>query len=291
MPASASLELCSPPSDTLDHSLACDIAALGTASLGMERLAELRKRPGELRSMSLESNVIRHADEQTLAALVAIGQAQQKWSSPPSDFAAWGIVASSRYLGRSIFSQSLAKFDREGPWGTSVQVIPHRSLHSPSSTISLALGCRGPNIGVGGGNDGEAQALLTAASLLDEFDLPGVWLVLTGWNPELNVDAGTGAAVETQCQALALALRPPMGEVAGSHLHIVQDVDAVSITPTEPSAQKPLSWLSLLVSILAQTPADLSFHLPICDGLRAELQCDAHDQAESFKASSFRRAA
>jgi hypothetical protein len=122
----------------------------------------------------------------------------------PDRFEDWGVVAASRYLGRANLAQALRSFDAEGVWGVSPHLIPHFALHSSSGTISLALGLHGPNLGVGGGLHSAAEGFLVALTWLATGVVPGVWLVLTGWYPELvPVRTTTG-----ECQALALALVP-----------------------------------------------------------------------------------
>ena len=271
--------------------LECGIAAFGVANLDEAKLAVIRKAPEAQMSMPLAPSVARHCDEQTIASLFAVGEAMRRMQATASDFEAWGIVSSTRYLGRSFFSQSLDKFDREGPWNTSVQVVPHRSLHSTSSTISLALGCHGPNVGVGGAIDGEGQALLAAASMLDEFALPGVWLVLAGWSPELNVDAVGQPTHEARCHALALALKPA-GEVPGGlQLRIVPDHDAFDDYAASHANTRKSSWLSLMTTLLHKEPQNLNVIAPLCDGLRAELVWNTVGAAATHDAQTPLRAA
>ena len=78
----------------------------------------------------------------------------------------------------------------EGVWGTSPHLIPHFALHSASGTISLALGLHGPNLGVGGGLHAAAEGFPGGPDLAVAGVVPGVWLVLTGWSPELVPDPG-----------------------------------------------------------------------------------------------------
>lgn len=271
--------------------LECGIAAFGVANLDDETLAVIRKAPEAQMSMPLAPSVARHCDEQTMASLFAVGEAIRRMRATASDFEAWGIVASTRYLGRSFFSQSLDKFDREGPRNTSVQVVPHRSLHSTSSTISLALGCHGPNVGVGGAIDGEGQALLTAASMLDEFALPGVWLVLAGWSPELNVDAAGHPTHEARCQALALALKPACEVPGGLQLRIVPDHDPFTDSADSYANTRSSSWLSLMTTLLHKEPQNLNVIAPLCDGLRVELVWNSAGAAVTQDAQTPLRAA
>ena len=103
--------------------------------------------------------------------------------------------------------RALQSFLAEGVWGTSPHLIPHFALHSASGTISLGLGLHGPNLGVGGGLHAAAEGFLAALTWLSIGSVPGVWLVLTGWSPELVPDRnGRPASGERDCQALALAL-------------------------------------------------------------------------------------
>src|SRR5205823_2855913 len=101
-------------------------------------------------------------------------------------FTDWGVLAAPRYLGRSAMAVALQRFAAEGAWGLSPHLIPHHSLHSVSGTISQALKINGPNIGVGGGPGSGAEAFLAATALLSAGQVPGVWVVLTGWDPEYS---------------------------------------------------------------------------------------------------------
>ena len=133
---------------------------------------------------------------------------------PPGRFDGWGVVAASRYLGRANLAQALRSFLAEGVWGTSPHLIPHFALHSPAGTISLALGLHGPNLGVGGGLYAAAEGFLAALTWVSTGRVPGVWLVLTGWSPELVPNQHGNGSVAGECQALAMALAAG-GMVAG----------------------------------------------------------------------------
>ena len=118
------------------------------------------------------------------------------------------MVAASRYLGRASLAAALRSFAAEGVWGTSPHLIPHFALHSPSGTISLALGLHGPNLGVGGGLHAAAEGFLAALTWLTAGVVPGVWLVLSGWSPELVPDGG-GATSSPTPEASARRHRMP----------------------------------------------------------------------------------
>lgn len=204
----------------------------------------LRKRPGPVPEgwSRTPVSLLRYADEQTVAGTAAVFQAIAAMGASPEAFAGWGIVAASRYLGRASLAAALRSFGVEGVWGTSPHLIPHFALHSPSGTISLALGSRGPNLGVGGGLHAASEGFLAALTWLSAGVVPGVWLVLSGWSPELvptgpsdAPDAPATGDAEIECQALALALRPPGAREDGREgMSIRLRVDGSSVRAPAP---------------------------------------------------------
>jgi hypothetical protein len=168
----------------------------------------LRRRPGPVPEgwQRVPPSLLRYADEQTVAGTAAVFAAMEAMATPPERFHNWGVVAASRYLGRANLAIALRSFMAEGVWGTSPHLIPHFALHSQSGTISLALGSHGPNLGVGGGLHAAADGFLTALTWLATGVVPGVWLILSGWSPELVPTPNGNGPVTGECQALALAL-------------------------------------------------------------------------------------
>ncbi len=167
-------------------------------------LPALRRRPGPEGGAKVAPSVLRYSDEQTVAGVAAVFSALDAMGADPDRFEGWGVVVASRFLGRSTLAKALQSFSAEGVWGVSPHLIPHFALHSPAGTISLALGLHGPNLGVGGGRNAPAEGFLTAVSWLAGGSVPGVWLVLTGWDPELRPDRREPGP--SRCSALALAL-------------------------------------------------------------------------------------
>ena len=92
--------------------------------------------------------------------------------------------------------------------------------------VGLTLGCHGPCVGVGGGLDGETDAWLTAVSLLQQETLPGMWMVFSGWEPEVQMNIEGAWLGETRCTALAMALQPVTGGHDGLRLRVVYDSSA-----------------------------------------------------------------
>ena len=125
---------------------------------------------------------------------------------PRDRYDGWGIVVASRFLGRTSLAKALGEFLTEGVWGMSPHLIPHYALHSASGTISLGLGLHGPNLGVGGGLHSGAEGFLAALTWLSIGSVSGVWLVLSGWSPELVPERDKCPPPERECRALAIAL-------------------------------------------------------------------------------------
>jgi len=188
-----------------------EVMGHGLFRMSPEEVPALRRRPAPSPEGwgSVPPSLLRNSDEQTVAGLCAVFTAIANMRSPRERYEGWGVVAASRFLGRANLARALQSFLAEGVWGTSPHLIPHFALHSASGTISLGLGLHGPNLGVGGGLHAAAEGFLAALTWLSSGNVPGVWLVLSGWSPELVPDQSGGAAAATDCQALAIALAAP----------------------------------------------------------------------------------
>jgi hypothetical protein len=155
---------------------------------------------------------LKHADDQTVVGLAAVLAAIDGHGLDPASFTDWGVIAAPRFLGRAALAVALGRFALEGAWGVSPHLIPHRSLHSISGTVSQALKIHGPNFGVGGGPDAAGELLVVAGSMVADDRLPGVWVVMTEYDPELApadpaaAQAGPPAPPAPVAQAVALAL-------------------------------------------------------------------------------------
>ena len=207
----------------------CEVAAEAVVRVSLASLAELRRNLGPIHGEPLPASLLKHSDEQTIAGLCAVYKAIAKAGWHTSRFREWGVIAAPRFLGRPAMQAALRRFAAEGAWGVSPHLIPHRSLHSVSGTVSQALKIHGPNFGVGGGPDDTVEALLAATALLQGKQLPGVWVVLTGLSPELPVDDAGHPPLHTQAVGLALALTPIGTNASSQHLHIVNGVPDAAI--------------------------------------------------------------
>lgn len=210
----------STPTRGRENAVCCDVLAQGTFRVMAAQFPTLRQTPGLLREL-FSANFLKHADEQSLVALGAVYDAMRGYGLERQAFDDWAVLAGPRFLGRSATIVALQRFASEGAWGISPHLIPHRSLHAVSGTLSQALKIRGPNFGVGGGQHAAAEALLAAAALVSRDEVPGAWLVLTGWDEEPVTPDPAKAQPDAACSAVALAL-----------------------VPARPAAERPRLWIS-----------------------------------------------
>jgi hypothetical protein len=186
--------------------IACVVAAHAALAVPGEAIPALRLKPGPAPGPPPPPSFLKQADEQTIAGLSAVYHAMQDHHLDASTLSGWGVLAAPQLLGRNAISGVLERFAEEGAWGMSPHLIPHRTLHSVSGTISQALALHGPNFGVGGGPGAAAEVILVAAALLAGGELPGLWVVLTGSLPA--ADQATESPAAHAWEAVALALTP-----------------------------------------------------------------------------------
>ncbi len=245
------------------------IAGWHSVRLGQDELASLRKSPAPLPA-AVQAPSLKHSDDQTVAALAALCRAMLGCELADIDYDTWGIVASSRFIGRGAVVSTIEKYANEGPWGVSMQVTPHQTVHAISSTLSLALRCHGPCIGAGGGPHDESSAVLAAISLLQRPSVRGVWLLFTGWEPEMTIDRAGRPTAAPECVAAALAMLPAPPAKHHSALRILGQTG--SHWRPHPPAVEPVR-LTTLFSAAASNPASaVSLRVDLGGGLRMELE-------------------
>jgi hypothetical protein len=191
--------------------------------------ASIRATPDEVRQFRqtltlpsgnrLPAAFLKQAEDQSVVGLAAVAEAMRRHGLTESAFSTWGVLGAPRFLGRVAMVAAIEKMRAEGAWGISPHLIPHRLLHALSGAVSLAFKIRGPNFGVGGGPSGAGEALLIAAAMLDGARLPGLWVVMTGFDPE--PDTRTAEASDAcRCNALALALVAARTDRQGLRLRV-----------------------------------------------------------------------
>jgi hypothetical protein len=215
--------------------IAAEVMGVGLFRMSPSDVPAIRRKPGPVPEgwSRTPPSLLRYSDEQTVAGTAAVFSAMEAMGAAPDRFEGWGVVAASRYLGRANLAAALRSFEAEGVWGISPHLIPHFALHSPSGTISLALGLHGPNLGVGGGLYAAAEGAVAALTWLAAGIVPGVWLVLSGWSPELipNGRGAPPAPASGECQALALALTADRAGIGRPAIRVVTAGGSAPVAP------------------------------------------------------------
>jgi hypothetical protein len=231
-------------------------------------VADLRRHPGPVCGAPLPPAFLKHADEQTVLGLAAVYHAIHDYHLKPP-FTAWGVLAAPRFLGRPTMAAALLRFAAEGAWGVSPHLIPHRSLHAMSGTVSQALKIHGPNFGVGGGPGAAVEVLLAAAALLELQNVPGVWVVLSGLDPEKAPDEAGRTSPGIHCVGVALALVPTRAGWPGIRLRVVAGEPVVNSSAFDGSAASAFDLVrlhSLLSALSSARPGPASVVQRIADG-------------------------
>ena len=204
-----------------------------------------------------------------MAGVAAVARAIHDFGLQGRSWIDWGVLGAPRFPGRLCVPEAIRHFLAEGPLGVSPHIIPQRSTHSLSGTVSLAFQMRGPNYGVGGADGALAEGLLAGLAIMVDDRPPGLWLVLTEWDPEpVPEDPGAEQAV---CHAVALALVPDLADGSGGRLRLTRAAGPGAATPgvssladflTDPADREarpswvcPLEWGDVLEVIPPGGPA------------------------------------
>ena len=189
---------------------ACAIRAHAYAEAPFSRIAALRDEPPPVGAPPLPPRFLRHADEHTVVAVRAVLDA---WTTldDPLCVDQCGVVAAPCQAGRITTARSLALLRSGGAVTVSPHIVPQCSLHSLAGAVSVAFGLHGPHVGIGGGPDALSEGLFTALSLLGS-GLPGgcdaVWLLLSDWEEEPELDTRGEPLGDPVCRALAMLIVP-----------------------------------------------------------------------------------
>jgi hypothetical protein len=258
------------------------LAAYGCAEAGLADLPALRDRPGPAGGPEIPPRFLRYCDEQTVVGLAAVLRAIDAHDLRSQPLDGWGVLAAPQFPGRVAGAATFARFHQGGPSTISPHIIPQHSLHSLSSAVSIALGMRGPNFGIGGGFDALAEGMVTALSFLDVRRAPGLWLVLTSWTPEPVPDGSGACTNDPRCHAVALALVP--GDGSGACLRLVDrpwDAAADGGNPSDEPAGAALAVLAALLTGGTPPGRTAAWSCPLPWGGRIELTLEPHRQRKA----------
>jgi hypothetical protein len=222
----------------------------------------------------LPVNALKQADEQTVVAVAAVHRAVHSHGLDAASCRDWAVLAAPHYMGRSAMAAGLQRYHHEGAWGASPHLPPHRSLHSPSGTISQLFKIHGPNYGVCGGPGCATEVLTAATAMISTGRAPGVWVTLTALDPDLPPDCEGALAPGTHCVALAVALTPPRSEGPALRLRVV---GAAAPAPPPTGESAPLLDVFALKGVLDAIVQEKEisracFILPLEAGGRLEVE-------------------
>jgi hypothetical protein len=184
------------------------VIASAAARAPLAAFGALRKCPPQFPGVKLAGHFLKHADEQTVLALVALRRAVERFRLDTTEQTNWAILGVPRFMARMAGAHILTRFGEAGGPTVPPYALAQNSLHSISGAASIALGVRGPNVGIGGGPGALYEGLAAALTLYGAADCPGIWLLMTQWDPEPIPDGQGLATNEPICHAVALALRP-----------------------------------------------------------------------------------
>jgi hypothetical protein len=202
--------------------IACVVRGHAFVTSTCSALAALRDAAPPPGAPAMPPRFLRHADEHTVVALRAVLEALAAAPARP-DPERVAIVAAPCQSGRIAAAKSLAQLAVGGAVTVSPHLVPQASLHSVAGAASVALGMRGPHVGVGGGPDALAEGLVAAASLLGPASgCAEAWLVATDWAHEPALDATGAPTGDPVCRALALVLVPAAAGAVGPTLAVEQ---------------------------------------------------------------------
>jgi hypothetical protein len=184
------------------------VGALGVAEAPLAAVAGLRRGLGPPGKPPFPATFLKASEEQTILAVAAVARAVADFGLQGMPLTDWAVIGAPRSLGRLAAAEAMHKFAGGGALKVSPFIVPHRSLHAVSGTISQGFQIQGPNFGVGGHPGAVLEGLLAALTLLEERPPPGLWLVLSEYEPEPVPDREGICAHPVVCRALALAFRP-----------------------------------------------------------------------------------
>jgi hypothetical protein len=185
------------------------VAIRGQAMLAVARSAidPLRDAAPPAGGAALPPRFLRHADEHTVVGINALSAAIGAAGFSAADLATCAVVAAPRLAGRPAAARTLTGWAAQGHATVSPHIVPWCSLHAMASAVSVALGCHGPHLGVGGGPEAVGEALGILPWLVGHGG-GAVLLVATGWDDEpLLATDGSGAS-DPVCRAVAVVVAP-----------------------------------------------------------------------------------
>jgi hypothetical protein len=263
---------------------AAGVQAFCTLRLGLAEMQSLRKAIPAWAPSETPGHFFKYSDEQTIAAVQAVDRLIASEGITPADCRDWGVLVAPRFIGRLAGAAIRDRFKQRGDQAVSPHTLPQHSLHSPSGALSILLGTRGPNAGMGGGPASFAEGVLAALTLFDFETTPGVWFVATDWDPEPLPDAQGNCTTAAVCHAFCMLLRP--ASAAGLIGQLTQQTDLAgrAAAASKTSTEVRVSQLVHALDVAAQRKMSLGFEWQLRWGGRIEMQLDAAERRQTAAA-------
>ena len=206
---------------------ACTIRGAAVVTARLSEVTTLARQPAPAGGPTIPPRFLRHADEQTVVGLHAVLQLLAAAGGEPPDLSRDAVIGASCRAGQPTAARTMVGLEQQGTVGVTPHVVPQCSLHSLASAVSVALGMHGPNIGVAGGPQAASEGLLAAATLAPTLPSSAhLWLVVTGWDLQPELESDGTAFNDPTCRSLAVCLQP-----AEAHRHQPTTVPTLQITP------------------------------------------------------------
>jgi len=252
------------------------VQAFSTLRLSIDEVQGLRKSIPTWAAADTPGHFFKYSDEQTIVAVQAVDRLIAEEAVDLDGGRDWGLIVAPRFIGRLAGAAIRDRFQQRGDQGVSPHTLPQHSLHSPSGALSILLGTRGPNAGIGGGPGSFAEGVLAALTLFDLNTIPGVWFVATEWDPEPLPNAQGVCTTPAVCHAFCMLLRPAAsrGLIGQLALRVSKDGPAVA-TEHGPTKEIRVGQLIHALDIASQRSMSLGFEWQMPWGGRIEMHLDA----------------
>ena len=183
----------------------CTIRGTAFVTARLSEMIALARQPVPAGGPTIPTRFFRHADEQTVVGLRAVLQIVAATRDEYSNLSSDGVVGASCRAGQPTAARTMISLERKGTVGVTPHVVPQCSLHSLASAVSVALGMHGPNVGVAGGPQAAVEGLLTAATLTPALPPSAhLWLIVTGWDNQPELDRDGNAQNNPTCRGMAM---------------------------------------------------------------------------------------
>jgi hypothetical protein len=220
---------------------ACTIRGAAVVTARLSEVSTLARQPAPIGGPTIPPRFLRHADEQTVVGLQAVLQVVTATNATAAELSDDAVIGASCRAGQPTAARTMIGLEQQGTVGVTPHVVPQCSLHSLASAVSVALGMHGPNIGVAGGPQAAAEGFLAAATLVPALPASAhLWLVVTGWDLQPELESDGTARNDPTCRSLAVCFQP-----VGAHGSQPTTVPSLHITPSTSTTCTPTETAEL----------------------------------------------